>query len=121
PGSGWERLGLAARTLIAFQFSDQGPLLRHSAWSVLPAELRYDKRRTMNRLAERLAGFIVDGIGDGSIRPVDQIVAAQMIIGMLNASAELERWAPGIDAGNASALFAWPLFAGILAPAEPRR
>ncbi|MFT4102896.1 MAG: TetR/AcrR family transcriptional regulator, partial [Burkholderiaceae bacterium] len=45
PGSGWERLGLAARTLIAFQFSDRGPLLRHSAWSVLPAELRYDKRR----------------------------------------------------------------------------
>ncbi len=114
PGSGWERLGRAARTLIAFQFSDQGPLLRHSAWSVLPAELRYDKRRTMNRLAERLAGFIVDGIGDGSIRPVDQIVAAQMIIGMLNASAELERWAPGIDGSNASELFAWPLFAGIL-------
>ena len=48
------------------------------------------------------------------IRTRDQIVAAQMIIGMLNASAELERWAPGIDGSNASELFAWPLFAGIL-------
>ena len=120
-GSGWDRLGLAARTLIAIQFSGQGPLLRHSAWSVLPADLRYDKRRTMNRLAERLAGFIVDGIADGTIRPVDQVVAAQLVIGMVNASTELSNWAPGVNPENAADLFAWPLFAGILArPPQPR-
>lgn len=116
-GTGGERLGLAARTLVRLQFSDQGPLLRHSAWSVLPAELRYDKRRTMNRLAERLAGFVVDGIRDGSIRPVDQVVAAQVVIGMINSSIELTRWAPGATEDNAIALYVRPLLRGLGAPA----
>ncbi len=113
-GSGWERLVLAARSLLRFQLSDDGPLLRVSAWSALPPALRGEKLRTMNRASERFAGFVVDGMRDGSLRIVDPGVAAQLVTGMINAAAELESWVPGVAIDNASDLYARPLLEGLL-------
>jgi AcrR family transcriptional regulator len=115
PGSGLERLAMACRALLAFQLSDQGPLLRITAWMGLPDAIRRDTRRTMARLGERFATLVLDGMADGSLRIVDPSVAAQMVNGMLNAAAEIERWVRGIDAGNAFALYAMPLFTGLRA------
>lgn len=116
-GSGADRLALACRALLGFQLSDQGPLLRITAWTGLPDAIRHDTRRTMARLGERFATLVLDGMADGSLRIVDPSVAAQMVNGMLNAAAEIERWVPGIDAGNVFALYARPLFTGLQAPA----
>lgn len=116
PGSGADRLAQVCRSLLAFQLSDQGPLLRITAWTGLPDAIRRDTRRTMARLGERFATLVLDGMADGSLRIVDPSVAAQMVNGMLNAAAEIERWVRGIDAGNAFALYAMPLFTGLQAP-----
>ncbi|MBC7378587.1 MAG: TetR/AcrR family transcriptional regulator, partial [Burkholderiaceae bacterium] len=51
---------------------------------------------------------------DGSIRPLDQSVAAFQVSGMINASIVLDRWVPDIAAENAVELFVRPLFLGIL-------
>jgi hypothetical protein len=79
----------------------------------LPAALRDDARRTMGRVGERFAALVIDGMSDGSLRIVDPSVAAQVVNGLVNAAAELERWVPGADAGNAFELYAAPLFTGI--------
>ena len=113
PGSGLDRLALACRTLLAFQMSPNGPLLRVTAWTGLPEALRMDTRRTMGRLGERFATFVIDGMADGSLRVVDPSIAAQVVNGTVNAAAELERWARGIDAGNVFALYAMPVFTGL--------
>lgn len=115
-GSGLERLALACRALLAFQTSEQGPLLRVTAWTGLPEALRSDARRTMARLGERFTTLVVDGMADGSLRIVDPSIAAQVINGVINAAAELERWAPGLDARSVFDVYALPLFTG-LAPA----
>lgn len=112
-GSGWDKLAAVARSLVRYQFSEHGPLLRMSAWSELPEEIREDKLRTITRLEQRLVGFVVDGMKDGSIRPLDQAIAAYLISGMVNASVVLERWVPDIGADNALELFVRPLFLGI--------
>ena len=96
PGSGLDRLALACRALLAFQMSPDGPLLRVTAWTGLPDPLRSETRRTMGRLGERFATLVIDGMDDGSVRVVDPSIAAQVINGMINAAAELERWARGI-------------------------
>jgi AcrR family transcriptional regulator len=114
PGPALPRLALVCRALLAFQLSDQGPLLRITAWTGLPEAMRRDTRRTMARLGERFATLVIDGMADGSLRIVDPSVAAQMINGTLNAVAEIERWVRGIDAGNAFDLYAMPLFTGLL-------
>ena len=112
-GSGLDRLALACRALLAFQMSPEGPLLRVTAWTGLPDPLRSETRRTMGRLGERFATLVIDGMDDGSVRVVDPSIAAQVINGMVNAAAELERWARGITAANVFELYAMPVFTGL--------
>lgn len=91
-----------------------GPLLRITARSGLPEAAAEQTIRTMNRLSEQFASFVVDGIANGSVRPVDPTIAAQLINGMINASASVKRWVPGATIDNVADLYACPLFMGLL-------
>ena len=82
----------------------------------MPENLRPQAVATLNRLSERFAGIIVDGIADGSIRAVDPSVAAQLVNGMTSAAADLTRWVHDATADTAPELFARPLFEGLLTP-----
>ncbi|MBC7710808.1 MAG: TetR/AcrR family transcriptional regulator [Rhizobacter sp.] len=114
PGSGWDRACAAARALVRYQLSEDGPLLRSSATSALPDQVHRDSvRKTMARLTERMACVVVDGMMDGSIRPLDPAIAALVAIGVINASAELQRWAPSANIETASDLYVRPVFAGL--------
>lgn len=123
PGGGWQHLLAATLPLVALQTSPQGPLLRLTAWTELPGELRWQKYNTMNRLGERYAAMVVGGMIDGSIRLVDPAVAAQLISGLINALAEVEHWVPaaGSDQGALALqpLLARPLLMGLLAIDPP--
>lgn len=112
--SGWQNLSAAAAALVSYQLSKDGPLLRITARSGLPEAAVEQTIRTMDRLSEHFASVIVDGVADGSIRPVDPTIAAQMINGMVNASASIKRWVPGATIENVAQLYARPLFAGLL-------
>jgi AcrR family transcriptional regulator len=114
--SGWEELTAAADSLVRYQLSDHGPLLRYTALNAMPENLRPQAVATLNRLSERFAAISVDGIADGSIRTVDPSVAAQLVNGMISAAADLTRWVHDADAESAPALFARPLFEGLLKP-----
>ncbi len=113
--TGWDRLCAAVEELVRFQLSDQGPLLRSTAVSALPEGPRGATKRTIDRLARRFGALIVDGMVDGSIRPLDPAIAARLIDSMVNAAAEIERWVPAVTADNAGDLFARPLLLGVTA------
>jgi AcrR family transcriptional regulator len=112
-GDYWQRLSSAAAALVEFQLSDQGPLLRTSALSALPESIRHDMVERSNRVSERFAAMISDGIADGSIRPIDPYIASQMLNATLNASAELSFFIPGMTQGEAPTLYAKPMLMGI--------
>ena len=112
---GWTRLTSVAAELVRYQVSDQGPLLRNTALSALPEDMRRGLVATMDKLSLRYAHFIVDGIADGSLRAVDQGVAAHVISGVIDAASELTRWVASADPDNAAALFVRPLFRGLFA------
>jgi AcrR family transcriptional regulator len=117
PGSGWSRACAAARALVRYQLSSEGPLLRATAVSALPDEAQRDHvRRTQLRLTERMTSVVVDGLIDGSIRPLDPHIAAQASIAAINAAAELQRWVPSATADNAADLFVRPALQGVLCP-----
>ena len=117
PGSGWTRACAAARSLVRYQLSDEGPLLRATATSALPDEQRREQvRRTMQRLTERMSSVMVDGMVDGSMRPHDPAVSAQCAIACINAAAELRRWVKRADVDNLADLYARPVFEGVLCP-----
>ncbi len=122
PGSGWQRACAAGRALVRFQLSEDGPLLRITATSALPdTARRQNVRTTLRRLTQRMASIVVDGMVDGSMRPLDPSIAAQVTIALMNAAAELERWVPGVDADNVDALYVRPVFEGLLCPGAGQR
>jgi len=116
-GSGWDRACAISRSLARFQLSPEGPLLRLGATSALsdPAR-RAEVRRTMSRLNERLAGVVVDGMMDGSIRPLHPVIAAQVASGLVNSAASVGHWVPGATQDNVAETYVRPIFLGILCP-----
>jgi AcrR family transcriptional regulator len=109
-----DRLAAAVATLLDLQFdSRRAPLLRSVALQALPEELREQVIKQSNRLARRFAGMVIDGIIEGSIRPVDPLVASQTIMAMVNAAYELAPWAAKQPPGQAVTTYAATLFDGL--------
>ena len=112
-GDQWTKLSSAAAALAEYQLSDYGPLLRSSALSGLPEEIREEMVQHSTRVSDRFASMISDGIAEGSIRPVDPFIAAQMLNATLNAGAELGFWVPGVRQKAAPAVFVRPMLMGV--------
>lgn len=118
-GSGLEVLVSASATLVAHQLGGGAPLLRTSALTTVPQSIQPGLMARFDRLSNRFASILSDGIADGSIRPVDVNVGAQMITAMINAAAELHDWAPGLAPEAATDHYVRPLFQGLLSAPAP--
>ncbi|MBC7481117.1 MAG: TetR/AcrR family transcriptional regulator [Rhizobacter sp.] len=117
PGSGWSRACELVCELVRVQLSAAGPLLRASATSALPDPVQRERvRLNLRHLAERVTGVLVDGMMDGSIRPLDPAIAAQIVFTAINAAAELQRWVPAADVGNVAGLYVRAVLQGLLCP-----
>lgn len=112
-GSHWQRLSDAVATLIDVQFSELGPLLRTTALSGLPPDTRTAMVNRSNRIARRFAGTISDGIAEGTIRPVDSLIAAQAMMSFLNAAFDMRKWAWSMPRDRAIALYGSTLMYGM--------
>lgn len=112
-GDQWTRLSSAGAALVEYQLSDHGPLLRTSALAALPEAIRRQMVHHSDKVSDRFASMISDGIAEGSIRPVDPFLAAQMLNATINAGAELGQWVPGVKPKAAPAVFARPLLMGV--------
>ncbi len=112
-GSHWQRLSTAIATLLDIQFADTWPLLRTTALHALPTDVRADVVERSNRMALRFAGTLVDGISEGSIRPVDPMITSQIIMATLNAAYDLRHWAQRLPRDKAVAMYASTLAAGL--------
>lgn len=112
-GDQWDRLSSAAATLVDYQLSERGPLLRTSALQALPSGIRAQMVDQSNRLSDRFSAMISDGIAEGSLRPVDPVIAAQTFNATLNAAAELDFWVRGVSPDEAAELYAKPMLLGV--------
>ncbi|HEY4367851.1 MAG TPA: TetR/AcrR family transcriptional regulator [Steroidobacteraceae bacterium] len=113
PGDQWSKLATVAATLVAYQLSAHGPLLRSSALTALPESIRHEMLESSNRVSDRFAALIADGVACGSVRAVDPFIAAQMLTATLNVSAMISRWFPDVSRDDAIALHAKPMLLGI--------
>lgn len=112
-GTHWQRLVTSLATLLDIQFTESGPLLRTTALQALPQEFRGAVVDRSNRMARRFSGTIVDGISEGSIRAVDPLIAAQMLMPMINSANELRSWAAAMPADQAIAVYGSTLAYGL--------
>jgi len=112
-GSHWQRLANALATLLDYQFSERGPLLRTTALSGLPPQVRSTMIDRSNRIARRFAGMLSDGIAEGSIRPIDPLVASQALMALQNAAFDMRKWASTMPREKAVAFYASTLAFGL--------
>jgi AcrR family transcriptional regulator len=112
PRDHWSKLMTIAATLVNYQLSERGPLLRTSALTALPGTIRHEMVEASNRVSDRFSSIISDGIAAGSVRAVDPIIASQMLTATLNASAEINYWIPGVSSEEAVELYARPMLMG---------
>jgi len=110
----YEALSSAVAALVAYQVSDAGPLLRTSARAAAPDDIRRAMNRKADRITLRFADMISDGIAEGSIRPVDAVVAGQAIHAAINSVVDVRQLAPGISPAEAVDLYARPILMGVL-------
>ena len=112
-GSHWQRLTDTLSTLLDMQFSEHGPLLRTTALSGLPPTERQAMVGRSNRIARRIAGTLSDGVIEGTIRPVDTLIASQAMMAFLNAAFDMRKWAWSMPRDRAIALYASTLLYGM--------
>ncbi len=107
------RINHILSNLVRLQLEEAGPLLTMGTISTLAPEQRGEILDHYRTLTHRLADILIDGIVEGSIRPVDPLLAAEMIVQTINVAHELPRWVAQADARSAARLLVYPLFCGI--------
>jgi AcrR family transcriptional regulator len=118
-GSGLQMLASVAAALVRYQLEGAAPLLRTSAFTTVPEALQPALMAEFDRVSYRFASMICDGMADGSIRPLEVNIGAQMLTTMINAAAELHYWAPGVTPQTAVDHYVRPFFQGLFAtPAQ---
>ena len=92
-GDHHRKLCASVASLLELQFYGDSPLLRTTALYALPPDVRASVIERSNRMARRYAGVLIDGITESSIKAIDPLIAAQMIMATLNTAYEMRRWA----------------------------
>ncbi|WP_419807378.1 TetR/AcrR family transcriptional regulator [Sphingomonas sp.] len=116
-GTHWQRLSSAVAALLDIQFAERAPLLRTTALSGLPAPVRTAMVDRSNLIARRYAGTIMDGVAEGSMRPVDALIASQTLMALQNAAFDMRNWAGTMPRERAIAMYASTLLYGMFAEA----
>lgn len=117
-GNHRDQLNNAISNIVRFQFDPAGPLLDNIALGVLSSERRPNIISDYDYLSSNLADLVIDGIIDGSLRPIDPYIASQMLTSTIFSSPDLAPWIPGINIDNAGALYVRPFFEGIFYPVD---
>jgi len=112
-GDWWHKLSSVIATLLDVQFSERGPLLRTTALTGLPRQVRNSMIDRSNRIARRYAGMLSDGAAEGSTRPVDGLIAAQSLMALQNAAFDMRKWASTMPRERAVAMYASTLAFGM--------
>jgi AcrR family transcriptional regulator len=112
--NGAEHLISASTALVEYQIGGDTPLLRTSALTSVPEEMSTQLVAEFERTSGRISLALTDGIADGSLRPIDAYIGAQMITAMINAGAALHYWAPTLTPETVAQTYVRPMFEGLL-------
>jgi AcrR family transcriptional regulator len=83
------RLKAAVATLVRFQISGEGPLLRTSVMWSMPRELQAEIMGLSYKASRQFSSMVADAITDGSAKPVDAAVAGAMVHAAVNVASDL--------------------------------
>lgn len=111
-----QALAAFAASLVERQVAEEIELVHPTSLSSAPDSLGPRLQHRYDRMSDRVASMICDGVADGSLRPVDVNIAAQMLLSLVAAAGRLKFWAPAVTPADAARLYVRPFFQGLLSP-----
>lgn len=116
--TGIEKIDYASRRTFLIQNSDLGPLIRYNTITALPTARRLEVLARTDAANNHFLDFLAQGVKDGSIRPVDPLVARNLLAGAINASMDISLWRRVDNIDDAARDYFDVFFNGLL-PREP--
>jgi hypothetical protein len=113
-----------AASLAVYQATGtRGRMLRHYALAAIPPEIRRAMLNRLQQIAHSFAGLVSDAIADGSVRPVDALLAGQLVMSMFNSARLWGVTDPEAIARSTLKAYVRPLMVGFFTepPASERR
>lgn len=87
--NGLEKLAYAAQKLFSIQVGEQGPLIRYARMWSLDIDKRQEMEITTSKIRDLFGNIVQLGIDDKSIKPVDLLVAENIIAGAIESIPDL--------------------------------
>jgi AcrR family transcriptional regulator len=107
--TGMEKVEQVCRRMFIVENSDAGPLIRFTSLTALPPARREKVVARIAKSNHRFGEFIREGLQDGSIRPINDLVAEHLVSSATNASLNMELWRK-IDDIDAAAMDYFDIF-----------
>jgi AcrR family transcriptional regulator len=114
--SPWQRIATTVTSALALQLANEFPLLRVTAYQAMPPAVRDVARQQAERTALGVMGALVDAMREGTVRPIDPLIAAHLILSSINAAYELRGWRSGQSIEDAIVTYETVLGDGIFDP-----
>ncbi|MDG2046865.1 MAG: TetR/AcrR family transcriptional regulator [Halioglobus sp.] len=114
-GTGLQKAEMTCLRIFYIQNSDEGPLIRYNTITALPMKRRRQILKRTDKNNENFGAFLNEGITDGSIRPINTLIAQHLITGARNAAMDIKRWRK-VDNIDDAAIDYFDVFFNGLAP-----
>jgi AcrR family transcriptional regulator len=88
--SPWRRISTTVTSALALQLANEFPLLRVTAYQAMPPAVRDLAFLQAERFALAVMGALVEAMGEGTVRPVDPLIAAHLLLASINAAHDLQ-------------------------------
>jgi AcrR family transcriptional regulator len=114
--SPWKRISTTVTSALALQLANEFPLLRVTAYQAMPPAVRDLALLQAQRTAFGVMGALVEAMGEGTVRPIDPLIAAHLILSSINAAHDLQGERDGLSIEEAIATYETVLGGGIFDP-----
>jgi len=112
--TGIQRVEQVCHRIFLSQNGEAGPLIGYNTVTALSLPLRRKVLARTEEVRRMFGAIIASGIEDGSIRPVNPVIAQHLFAGLGNASMDIHQWRRVNDVEDAAADYFDIFFNGIL-------
>ncbi|MBA2932670.1 TetR/AcrR family transcriptional regulator [Sphingomonas sp. CGMCC 1.13654] len=114
--SPWRRISTTVTSALALQLANEFPLLRVTAYQAMPPAVRDLALLYAQRTALGVMGALVEAMAEGTVRPIDPLIASHLILSSINAAHDLQGGHEGQSIEEAIATYETVLGEGLFDP-----
>jgi AcrR family transcriptional regulator len=108
-----EKLGEICTAIFGLQNSESGPLIRYNSITALPPDIRRSVLKRTEVTHAKIDQLMSQGVLEGTVETPNPLVSRHLLVGAINAAADIDRWRPLDDVTTAAHDFFNVFFFGL--------